>query len=86
MTGQATTRTFLAIWAAAGIGIGLTTDSTPAWIRISLAAVFGAPVAVALLLWPVLLVRGLPEVTAEDMRISDASETRVQVLDGSDAR
>jgi hypothetical protein len=86
MTGQATTRALIAIWAAAGIGVGLTTDSTPAWLRLSLAAVLGAPIAVALLLWPVLLVRGLPEVTAEDVPAKEMPETRIQVLDGGDAQ
>jgi hypothetical protein len=86
MNGQTAARTLVAVWGLAGAGICLTTDSTPAWIRISLAAVFGAPVAVALILWPVLLVRGLPEVTAPDVPVSDAPETRIQVLDGSDAR
>jgi hypothetical protein len=86
MNGQTATRTLVAVWVLVGAGIGLTTDSTPAWTRISLAAVFGAPVAVALILWPVLLVRGLPEVTAPDVPASDEPETRIQVLDGGDSR
>jgi hypothetical protein len=82
MTGQIITRILIVTWASAGVGACFTTDSTPAWIRISLAAVFGAPVAVALILWPVLLVRGLPEVTAPDVPVGDETETRVQVLGG----
>lgn len=77
-----TSRVCIAIWGAAVIAAYTIPDSTPLWVRIVIASIVVAPVVAAFVVWPVLLVRGLPEVTAR----TETQETRIQVLDGGDNR
>lgn len=63
----------------------LVNDSAPTWIRLTLVVAILAPVAAAVVLWPVLLVRGLGDVLTPDASPAQ-QETRIQVLDGGDQR
>ena len=79
---QKIARACITVWGAVVISAYAIPDSTPLWARIVIAAVVVAPVVAAFVVWPVLLVRGLPEVTAR----TETQETRIQVLGGSDNR
>lgn len=77
---QKIARTCITVWGAAVISAYAIPASTPLWVRIIIAAIAAAPVVAALAVWPVLLVRGLPEVTAPAETPSDGQETRIQAL------